>query len=287
MEEGIKKYISLVIVFGFIIFSPPKLISSVFYIKLSLGLSYGGNINDLWTNTTNYFIQGTEKDAKKHSTVNGFCEFVFPVHQNFNLSVGAGYISKGLNGSRGIFAFPNTSGFTGDFVITPEFHFQSFPVLFTALWTYPVWLEARLYILGGFGYYFSKFNIYSYNITYNLQDPLSTLNYFPTDFRGKANSIGYHAGAGYEIDIERNVSFFIESFYRRVNFKKFKKDFGIDKESPVYAMIREQLGESATESVFLYFINWGEDEDWGDIIYTISNIVLSEFIIRVGFRIGF
>ncbi len=65
MEEGIKKYISLVIVLGFIILSPQKLISSVFYIKLSIGLSYGGNINDLWTTTTNYFIQGTEKESKK------------------------------------------------------------------------------------------------------------------------------------------------------------------------------------------------------------------------------
>jgi len=267
--------------------SPQKLISSVFDIKLSLGISYGGSINDLWTNTTNYFVQATEKEANKHITVNGFCEFVFPVYRNFSLSVGAGYISKGLKGSRGIFAFPNTSIFTGDFVSTPEFHFQSFPVLFTAMWTYLVMLEARVYILGGIGYYFSKFNIFNHHITYNLQDPHSTLSYFPTNYRGSSNSIGYHGGAGFEIDIERNIFFFIESLYRRVDFKKFTNELGIDKESPVHAIIKEQLGESAAESTFLHYINWGGDEEWGDIYYSISNIILSEFIIRVGFRIGF
>lgn len=282
-----KKYISLVIVLGFIMLSPQKLISSVFYIKLSLGISYGGYINDLWTNTTNYFIQATEKEANKHIPVNGFCEFVFPVYRNFSLSVGAGYISKALKGSRGIFAFPDTGDFTGNFVSIPEFHFQSFPVLFTALWTYQVQLEARICILGGIGYYFGKFDIYKHDITYNLQDSLSTLNYFPASYSGNANSIGYHAGAGFEMDIERNVFFFIESLYRRVNFKKFTKDFGVDKESPAYAIIKEQIGESAAESIFLHFINLGGDEDWGDIYYTISNIVLSEFIIRAGFRIGF
>ncbi len=83
------------------------------------------------------------------------------------------------------------------------------------------------------------------------------------------------------------MSFFIESLYRRVNFKKFIKDFGIDRESPAYAIIREQIGESATESIFLRYVNLGGDEDWGDIYYSITNIVLSEFIIRAGFRIGF
>ena len=282
-----KKPILLVIVLGFIMLSPQKLISSVFYIKLSLGISYGGYINDLYTNTTNYFIQATEKEANKHITVNGFCEFVFPVYRNFSLSVGAGYISKALKGSRGIFAFPDTGAITGDFVSTPELHFQSFPVLFTAQLAYPVLLKAQVYILGGVGFYFSKFSIYNHHITYNLQGPLSSLSYFPTNYRGNVNSIGYHAGAGFELDIERNVFFFIEALYRRVNFKKFTKDLGIDEESPAYAMLKEQLGESAAESIFLHFINMGGDEDWGDIYYTISNIVLSEFIIRAGFRIGF
>jgi len=275
------------LILGFIVLSPQKLLSNVFSIKLGMGLSYGGHVNDIWTTTTDYFIQGTDKDVKRFSTVQMFVEIVFPVSRNFSLSVGAGNFSKTLKGTKGIFTLPDSSEVSGDFFSTPEFHFQSIPVLVTAAWSYSVWPEAQVYVLGGVGYYFSKFNIYNHNITYNLQEPSSMLNYFPLDYRGSADSWGYHGGAGFEVNMGGNFFFFIESVYRSVKFKKLKNIFAIDKRSDAYDIVKEQLGESAAESTFIYFINWGGDENWGDIVYSINNIFLSEIIFRAGLRIRF
>ena len=256
-------------------------------LKLSLGLSHGGYVNDIWTTTTQYFIQGTDKDVKKFSTVQLLGEIVFPVSRNFSLSVGAGNFSKTLRGSKGLFTLPNSSDVSGDFFSTPEFHFKSIPVLVTAQWTYTVWLEAQVYVLGGIGYYFSKFNIYNHDITYNLQEPPSTKIYFPLDYRGSADSWGYHGGVGFEVPLDATFLFFIESVYRRVKFKKLENIFAVDERSEAYDIIKERLGETVAESTFLYFINWGGDENWGDIVYSISHIFLSELIFQAGLKIKF
>ncbi len=257
--------------------------SEKFSIKLGAGLSRGGHVNDLWTTTTNYFIQGTDEDVKKFSTIQMFVDIVFPVYQNFSLSVGAGNFSKILRGTKGLFFLPDSSDVSGDFFSTPEFHFKSTPVLVTAQWTYTVWREAQVYVLGGVGYYFSKFNIYNHNITYDLQEPYSTLNYFPLDYRGRTDSWGFHGGAGFEVNAGNNLFFFIESVYRSVKFKKLESVFAIDSRAErAYDLIKEQLGDDVPESTFLYFINWGGDENWGDIVYLINNIFLSEIIFRAG-----
>ena len=282
-----KKYFFSLIVLGVLVLNPQNLISDKFSIKLGVGLSYGGRINDLWTTTTNYFIQGTEKEVKKFSTVQKFIEIVFPVYRNFSLSVGVGHFSKILSGTKGLFTLPDTSGLTGDFFSTPEFHFQSLPVFATAAWTYPVWSGAYVYVLGGIGYYFSKFNIYNHDFTYNLQEPSSTLNYFPLDYHGRTGSMGYHGGAGFEVYIGENYFFFIESVYRSVKFKKFESNFAIDEESASYDIVKEKLGESAAESTFLYFINLGGEKIWGDIVYSINDIFLTEIIFQAGLRIRF
>ena len=176
---------------------------------------------------------------------------------------------------------------SGDFFSTPEFHFQSIPVLVTATWTYSFWPETHVYVLGGIGYYFSKFNIYDHDFTYNLQEPDLTLNYFPLDYHGRAYSMGFHGGAGFDVYMGNNFFIFIASVYRSVKFKKFESIFAIDRRSKAYNIVKEQLGESVAESTFLYFINMGGDEVWGDIIYSINNIFLSELIFRAGLRIKF
>ncbi|MCJ7579176.1 MAG: hypothetical protein MUP98_01415, partial [Candidatus Aminicenantes bacterium] len=223
-----RKNIFLMFILGFIVLSPINLVSNVFSIKLGMGLSFGGHINDLWTTTTNYFIQGTDKDVKKFSTVQMFAEIVFPVSRNFSLSLGAGHFSKIQRGTKGLFTLPDGSDMSGDFFSTPEFHFQSFPVFATAQWAYTVWPEAHVYVLGGVGYYISKFNIYNHDFTYHLQEPFSTLNYFPLDYHGRTGSMGYHGGVGFEAYIGENFFFFIESVYRSVKFKKLESIFAID-----------------------------------------------------------
>ena len=241
----------------------------------------------MWTTTTNYFIQGTDEDVKKFSTVQLFVDIVFPLYQNFSLSVGAGHFSKMLSGTKGIFTLPGTSGITGDFFSAPEFHFQSIPVLVTAAWTYPVGPDVHVYVLGGVGFYVSKFNIYDHDITYNLQGPSSTLNYFPLDYHGRTVSLGYHGGVGFDFYAGQNFFFFIESVYRSVKFKAFESNFAIDKESAAYNIVKEKLGESVAESTFLYFFNWGGEKNWGDIFYSIDNIFLTELIFQAGLRIRF
>ena len=282
-----KKNISLLLILGFVVLSPQKLLSDVFSIKLGIGLSHGGRINDLWSTTTGYFVQGTEKDVKNFSTVQKFFKIVFPVYQNFSLSVGAGHFSKTLSGTKGIFTLPDSSDMSGDFNSFPEFHFQSIPVLVTVQWAYTVWPEAQVYVLGGIGYYFSKFNIYNHEMTYNPQELHSAINYFPLDYRGRTDSIGYHGGAGFDVYMGNNCFFFIESVYHRVKFKEIESVFTIDRRSDAFDIVTERLGESVAKSTFLYFINWGGDEILGDIVYSINNIFLSEIIFQAGLRIRF
>ena len=59
-----KKYISVAIFLGCLALSPNHLVSSVFSIKVGMGLSFGGRISDIWTTTTDYFIQETEKEIE-------------------------------------------------------------------------------------------------------------------------------------------------------------------------------------------------------------------------------
>ncbi|MFC2161370.1 hypothetical protein ACFLRX_06940 [Acidobacteriota bacterium] len=282
-----KKTIFLGFILGFIFLSPQNLISEKFSIKIGAGLSFGGTISDLWSTTTEYFIQRIDKDVKKFSTTQIFAEIVFPVYQNFSLSVGAGNFSKILKGTKGVFTLPPSSEFSGDFFSTPEIHFQSIPILVTATWSYTVWPESKVYILGGVGYYISELNIYDHLISYDFQDPSKTLNYFPLDYHGRTSSLGYHGGVGFDVYTGNNFFFFVESVYRSVKFKKFESIFTIDSRSRAYDIVKEQLGESVAESTFLHFLNWGGDEIWGEIFYSINNIFLSEIIFQAGLRIRF
>ena len=266
---------------------PLKLTSEIFSIKPSWGADFFGKISDQWTNSTNYFTYRAEEEPDYSATINLFLEFGLSVFENFSLSAGAGYFSKGLNGTRGIFDLPATAELQGNFASFPQFNFKSYFTTLTAQWAFPISSEAQVYILGGIGYYFSRFTISNKQIYYYLRPSGSTLNYFPADFRGRTNSFGYHAGAGVETEIDWNVFLFVESLYRRVNFKKFKKDFGASEESPAYTLIKNILGDSAAESTFLYYYNWGGEEEWGDIIYSINNILLSEIILRMGIRVKF
>lgn len=287
MEGALKRYISVIFLLGFIVLSPQNLVSNVVSIKFSMGLSYGGRINDIWTPTTDYFIQGTEREGKNLYTIQKFVEIVFPVFHNFSLSVGVGHFSKILSGTKGIFTLPNSSDVSGDFFSTPEFHFQSIPVLITSQWAYPVWAEAQVYVFGGIGYYFSKFNIYNHNLTYSFQEPNSILNYYAQDYRGRTDSLGYHGGVGFEVSMDNTFLFFIETVYRSVKFKKLESIFPVDERSDAYNFIKENLGESVVESTFLHFANWSGKEIYGDIIYSINNIFLSELIFQAGLRIKF
>lgn len=269
-----KKYTFFLLFLGFVLLSPLKLFSNTdtVSIKLSLGLSRGGYIDDKWAPSTDYFIQGTDVDVKKYNSVQKSIEIFFPVFRNFSLSVGVGHFSKLMRATKGIFTLPSSSELSGDFFSSPEIHFESIPILITAKWTYTVWPEAFVYVFGGFGYYFSKFNIYKHDMTYNLQQPYATLNYFPLDYHGRTESLGYHGGTGFEIYAGSSIFFFIETVYRRVVFNTIE---------------RTSDGEKGEGLIFLYFSNLGGEEIWGDIAYRINSIVLSEIILQAGVRINF
>lgn len=282
-----KKYISLFIALGLMAQFPQKLTANFFSIKPSAGISYGGKIMDRWSLTSDYFNFRPEDNIDKSATVNITFELVFSLFENFSISVGAGYISKGINGRTAVFSFPDTADPGGDFYSSPQFHFKSIFGLLSAQWTFPLSREANGYILGGIGYYSSQFNNYDKNIYYSSRYSDFSLYFFPIAFKARSNSIGYHGGAGAEVELDMNVFFFVEGLYRRVNFKDLIKSNGESGESPYQEYIDGILGEEKAESVFLFYRNTGPEAQWGDLFYSIDNILLSEIVIRIGMRISF
>jgi opacity protein-like surface antigen len=283
----LKKYISLILVLGFMAHYPQKLAASFFTIKPNIGISYGGSISDTWTTTSNYFNYRAEKNVDKSFTVNGSFELVFSLFRNFSLSAGGGYISKGMNGTRGVFSFPGTTDLRGDFFATPQYNFKAFFGILSAQWTFPVFRESNVYILGGLGYYFAKFDNNDKHIYYSNRFSDIEVYYFPIAFNGRSNSVGYHAGAGIEVELDSNVFFYFESRYRRVNFKDIDISFDKTGDSTYHTFIRNKLGDEAAESVFIYYLDTGPNKEWGDLVYSINNLLLSEIVLSIGMRIGF
>jgi opacity protein-like surface antigen len=102
---------------------------------------------------------------------------------------------------------------------------------------------ADFFITGGAGYYLGKIEN---NMTFQEDEKYQADYYSSADgsylysyleeyssdltetVEAKCNTIGYHAGAGFSINLSPNLSFVIEGFYRYVNFKKWEVDYTYD-----------------------------------------------------------
>ncbi len=261
---------------------PPNLESSQMKLKAGFGFSLSGKVEDEWVMATNFFDLDSSRGEKTNLPLDVSLELVFQFNPNFGISIGTGYISKGLNGSGGRFSFPAGSSLSGNFSYTPYFVTNICPVFVSAIWTYPVMLEGEVFVLGGAGYYFGRISCASYDSENNIRDPENQWNYLPWLYKSDIGSLGYHGGIGFAYEVSDRSSLFIEAVYRVVNIKNLDTVNRDIDASGIYGLLGDEIKRLGDKSTFMYAQRFGGEEAWGDIDYRITKLSYSGLSLRVG-----
>lgn len=278
---------AIILVLFILLLCPPDLESSQFKLKLGLGFSFSGKIEDTWVMTTNFYDLHSSHGEKTDLPLDVSLELVYQFNPNFGLSIGTGYISKGINGSLGRFSFPIGSSLNGDFSYNPFFNTNLYPVYLSAIWSYPVMLEGEIFVLGGVGYYFGRISCASYDSEHNIQDPENQWNYLPWLYKSDIASLGYHGGIGFAYDVSNRSALFIEAIYRIVNIRNLDSVNRDVSASGIFDLLGDEIKRLGDKSTFLYAQRFGGEEAWGDIDYRITNLSFSRLSFRVGYRFKF
>lgn len=270
-----------------IFFFPVSLESGQLELKLGLGISSYGKIEDRWVMTIDFYDLHLSSGNKTNLPLDANIELVYKFNANFGLSIGIGYISEGISGSFGRFLIPRGGNIGGDFAYNPMFTSDLYPLYLSAIWSYPIMLEGEIFVLGGLGYYFGKISCISTDVEYNLNDPENLWNYAYWLYKSNFNSLGYHAGAGFEYDVSNRSSLFIEAIYRIVNIRNFDSVSKIADASGLFDILGDDIKQQEGKSTFMYIQRFGGEEAWGDIFYRISNLSFSGFSFRMGYKFKF
>jgi hypothetical protein len=267
---------------GAVLVSPPILYSQRVYLKPSLGITLGGKAFDTWSSTTGSFDLSVVPGKKSSAALDTSLELVFQLMPSLSFSLGVGYIysMEGVYGSKGQFSPPETSGVV-DFSYNPWLSIPVYPLYFTAIYSHPLRLEARLTFLAGVGYYIGRITCLDGNYFYKTLDSLSNWRRRDWEFESETITIGYHAGVGVEIDIDLGTTFFAEVLYRKVDFREFETT------ATTADMVEEGAGVLEGRSTFFYAKGINGGEALGDIDYSISRLSLSGLVFRVGLKFLF
>ena len=282
MEKFIPILIALLV-----FFSPANLESNQLELKLGLGFSSYGKIEDTWVMTTSFYDLHLSKGEKTGLPLDASIELVYQFNANFGLSIGTGYISKGISGSLGRFSIPRGSSLGGDFAYNPLFSSDLYPLYLSAIWSYPIMLNGEIFVLGGLAYYYGKISCVSTYVEHNLNDPGNLWNYSYWLYKSNFNSLGYHAGIGFEYDVSNRSSLFVEAIYRILNIRNFDSVSKIDEASGIFDILGDEIQKLEGKSTFMYVQRFGGEEAWGDIFYRISNLNFSGLSFRVGVKFKF
>ena len=285
MNSHVKLFI--ILIFCVLLFCPSNLEASNFKLKLGWGFSSYGKVEDTWVMSTDFYDLHLSSGEKTNFPLDFSIELVYQMNSNFGLSIGTGYISRGISGSLGRFSFPQGSNLSGDFAYNPLHNSHVYPVCLSAIWSYPVMLEGEIFVLGGLGYYIGKISCIVTNFDHNLDDPEGRWYYFDWLYESHFHSLGYHGGIGFEYEISNQFAFFIETIYRIVNIRGFNS---VNKDvdgSGIFDMLGDEIKGLADKSTFLYAQRFGGEKEWGDIDYRISNLSYSGISLRLGFKFHF
>jgi len=276
-----KKY-WLSFLLGAVLVSPSILYSQRVYFKAGLGITLGGKVFDSWSSTTGSFDFSVAPGKKSSPALDPSLELVFQLMPQLSFSLGVGYIynMEGVYGSEGQFSPPEASGFV-DFSYNPWLNISVRPLYFTAIYSYPIKLDARLTFLAGVGYYIGKITCLDGNYFYKTLDSLSNWSRRDWEFESEAYTIGYHAGVGVEVDIDLGTTFFAEVIYRKADFKE------LETTATTEGMIEDGAGVLEGGSTFFYAKGIDSGETLGDIDYSVSRISLSGLVFRVGLKLKF
>jgi opacity protein-like surface antigen len=272
----------LSLLLGAVLVFPSILYSQRVYLKPVLGVTLGGKVFDSWNSTTESFDLSVAAGKKSGPALDTSLELVFQLVPSLSFSLGVGYIynMEGIYGSEGQISPPEASGIV-DFSYNPWLSMPVYPLCFTAIYSLPIKVEARLTFLVGVGYYIGKITCLDGNYFYKTLDSLSNWSRRDWEFKSETSAIGYHAGAGVEIDIDLGMTFFAEVLYRKADFKEFETT------ATTADMLEEGAGVLEGGSTFFYAKGINGGEALGDIDYSVSRISLSGLVFRVGLKFLF
>ena len=252
----------------FIFFLPFNLHAKKLFVKISFGLASGGDVNDALVTKSEYYdyiSMSEERESKLGLDI--YLEFIYQVNSFLSFSVGNGYISKTLIGNEVQFDPPESDGVDINFTLAPEFSSSVIPICFSAIFSFPVASTLKVNFYGGMGYYFGSFE--SKTKWHSDLSGFSTWEYRSWNFKGSANTVGYHLGTGLDIDLSMSLFLSVEALYRGVNFKRIKSS-GVVGMDTTFFQIRFFEGESVS----------GFD-------YRVSQISLSGVLFRTGLKFKF
>ncbi len=244
-------------------------------VKMSFGFAHGGKVEGQAVSTTGFFgYQAAEPEQAGFGM--DFClEFTYRLSPNFGLALGFGFINKSMNGHTGIFTDDQVN--MEIFSYEPELVSEIYPITLSGIFTLPLSEGLDFNLLGGVGYYFGNIEVREANRSNQTEDP----DYFPWRLGSNVNTFGFHGGGAFDISVGGGLIISLEAIYRSVSFSNFNTEV-------VQALIAygppEELGGQST---FFYAEQQRGEVDMGDLDYQVSNLSLSGFVLKAGFKLRF
>ncbi len=282
-----RKYVYPIIL-ALILLSPVDLVSGQLFVKMSFGISTGGDITDSWHLDSRLYDYTLSQGEKAESGMDLALEAIYYLNQNFGLSLGFGLVSRSMSGRPGHFIPFGQDEPVDSFDLSPKLSSNMTPVYLTAVLSIPMKSLFQVNFFGGIGYYFGYVKGTKIVELYQEADnPSMIANRFLWKHESNVNGLGYHAGAGIDIDLRGDMDIFVEALYRAVDFEEFNtSNRKVASAAPVNAagVTGENLGEKTT---LFYAQKVFAVEEEKDIDYRISRLNLSGFSVRVGIKFGF
>jgi len=277
--KNMKKFVLLVIVGVLFLSSFQLRADDKLAVKMSFGLAYGGNVEGQVVSTTGFFGYQAAEPEKAGSGMDFTLEFTYQLNPSFGLALGFGFINKSMKSHSGIFT--DDQVMLATFWYEPEFASEIYPITLSGVFTLPMSDSFDLNLLGGVGYYFGNVEVREPNKSVLTDNPDYFGYHFTWIMKSRVNTIGYHAGGGFDISAGGGLIITLEALYRGVSFSNFDT-----------SVIQDLLPFNPPEglwgnSTFLYAEQQGGDVDMGDLDYPVTNISLTGFVFKAGFKLRF
>jgi hypothetical protein len=163
----------------------------------------------------------------------------------------------------------------------PELAAEIYPITLSGVFTLPLSDGLNFNLLGGVGYYFGNVEVREPNKSVLTDNPDYFWYHFIWIMESNANTIGYHAGGAFDISMGGGLIITLEALYRSVNFSNFESE--VIPELIPYNPPSGLWGNST----FLYAEQQGGEVDMGDLDYPVTDISLTGFVFKAGFKLRF
>lgn len=265
--------------------------SKQLYVKMTVGLFTGGNSNGSWRINPDHYDFSASPGKKLSPGMDVSLEFIFQLNPYIGFSLGNGFISKKLSGTRLRFR-PFVSNYVPeDFFCNPEFSSDAVPLYLSAIVSLPVISLFQINLSGGIDYYMGQIKAANAGEIYEQKTHPSIIGRrIVWKYESRVNTLGYHFGAGLDITFPLDMFFTVDVLYRSANFKKFKRSVQ-EIISGMGYFRANQIGENGenlgADSTFFYLQDYSEKNVQKDFDYRVSRFDYSGLSVRVGLKFKF